>query len=438
MGVTLVPAEYQVKNRLEFSQLDDSYSSWNRAVPGSGLSDTKTFDAPNHKAITRIESITTRGNPGWNRRPGHYDQPEQATHKWPNTDRGGNCVHTRYDFMRDPQLSYTYAGNGLFNIQTPIWTSPWGLNGDPEWAIRGAFPAAPSDDALDTLGTNVSSYMSPTRPRAALFTTIVECYREGLPALSSALKRGRVLGGGSEDWLNFSFGIKPLWNDLMSVAQAMLDVDSLLEQWQRDSGKLVRRRTQRKPVVIDRSHQAFPDSVGYPPLINSSYKRSGIRSVDSYRETETWFSGAFKYKVHFDPSFLGQVKYLNEGARYILGLSFDPKTIWSVLGWSWLVDWVFNVGPVLENFTQNYMNESVMAYGYMMSKETFQYSESLSNLEIYLPTGGFTTVQAYSGVNYSTFKRRQATPFGFGLNWTGFSPFQLSILAALGLSRRRP
>jgi len=32
--------------------------------------------------------------------------------------------------------------------------------------------------------------------------------------------------------------------------------------------------------------------------------------------------------------------------------------------------------------------------------------------------------------------RRPANPFGFGITWGGLSPFQLSIAAALGLSRK--
>jgi len=34
-------------------------------------------------------------------------------------------------------------------------------------------------------------------------------------------------------------------------------------------------------------------------------------------------------------------------------------------------------------------------------------------------------------------RRRRATPFGFGLEFDSFSQFQLSIIAALGLSKRR-
>jgi len=35
-----------------------------------------------------------------------------------------------------------------------------------------------------------------------------------------------------------------------------------------------------------------------------------------------------------------------------------------------------------------------------------------------------------------TKERVTASPFGFGLTWDGFTPYQMAILAALGVTRR--
>jgi hypothetical protein len=40
-----------------------------------------------------------------------------------------------------------------------------------------------------------------------------------------------------------------------------------------------------------------------------------------------------------------------------------------------------------------------------------------------------------SGFEVVTKRRTEANPFGFGVSWKGLSPFQLSIAAALGISR---
>jgi hypothetical protein len=397
-----------------------------------------------YKPFTLFETIKTRGNPGWNRRPGS-SEPETRPSFYPNSDRGGNCDHMKFQSERTyhPAIGYSVNYNTVDTM--PIFTSLRAAKGLDtreigEYAFQHHLPIA-SDTELNVLGASLSSRLSPLRPHASLFQTLVELKREGLPSLKSAvLSRhgffGRARGVG-DDWLNFSFGLKPLWNDLMSLAQVLIDCESLVTQFQRDSGRQVRRHSERRPVELSRTSVAS-NSLGFPTPGASSFIDGTGKLVTSELSTrETWFSGAFKYSLPAGDSLLAQLSSLNMESRYLLGLSFDPKSIWAVLGWSWLVDWFVNVGPVLENFTQTYMDKSVMAYGYIMCVDQCIEEQSYT-ARMRGANGGLYIVAPYSKITYRNFKRRQATPYGFGLSWTGFSPFQLSILASLGISKGRP
>lgn len=396
------------------------------------------------KPIALSETITTRGNPGFNRGPGAYKARGKGM-TYANTDRGGNCDHWKYTFETSWADYHEYVTNYDTWDGMPIFTDNFGINGLSERDLREyAFwhnYGVTSDAELVTLGTNLVSILNPLRPHAGLFQTLIELRREGLPSLKSAVLSNKGfmkrLQGSGDDWLNLMFGLRPLWNDLMSTAEALLDAEQLLVQFRRDAGRLVRRQTDRKPVIVSENTTVNDNAYATPSPGIGAYSGLGKLTIQTQRTRETWFSGAFQYALPAGDSMLAQLQSLNQESRFLLGLSFDPKTIWSVLGWSWLVDWIWNVGPVLESFTQTYLDKSVMAYGYIMSVN--EDTESHSGLwHMNSANGGYYIAAPYSRYTYRNFKRRQATPYGFGLTWSGFSPFQLSILASLGISRGRP
>jgi hypothetical protein len=118
-------------------------------------------------------------------------------------------------------------------------------------------------------------------------------------------------------------------------------------------------------------------------------------------------------------------------ARQVFGLELTPELVWELSPWSWAVDWFSNVGEVVHNITAFAQNGLVMRYGYVMEhsmiRDTYAFSgETGFNSPVVVPT--LTLVS-------ETKVRRQANPFGFGVDWKGLNPFQLSIAAALGLKK---
>jgi hypothetical protein len=107
--------------------------------------------------------------------------------------------------------------------------------------------------------------------------------------------------------------------------------------------------------------------------------------------------------------------------------------LWQLTPWSWLVDWFVNARDVTRNLSAFYLDGLVMPHGYVMS-DTRTVKEFTLNLQ-FRDGLSWYPVTLFDRVEYRCRQRVQATPFGFGLSWTGFNPFRLSILAALGISR---
>jgi hypothetical protein len=146
----------------------------------------------------------------------------------------------------------------------------------------------------------------------------------------------------------------------------------------------------------------------------------------------TWFSGAFTYYLPTGYQARKEVDRLTLFANEILGLELTPDLLWNVAPWSWAADWFSNTGDVVSNISDAASVGLIMRWGYIM--------EHSINKVTYVPltTNLIDSKAKASPLSFitETKVRRGANPFGFGLNWEGLSPFQLSIAAALGISRK--
>jgi hypothetical protein len=112
------------------------------------------------------------------------------------------------------------------------------------------FPSAVtvSESKLNQLGTTAIARCSPSNPTADASVFLKETLSEGIPHLFlDQLKslrgmtnhsRRKALG---ESYLNLEFGWKPFVSDLRSISKAILDANATMLQYERDSGKVVRR-----------------------------------------------------------------------------------------------------------------------------------------------------------------------------------------------------
>jgi len=280
----------------------------------------------------------------------------------------------------------------------------------------------------------------PTSPVANLSQGVAEIIREGIPKMvGSTITSGKdnlrkAIGG---EFLNWEFGWKPIIGDLKAIARVVIEHDELLNQLERNSGRNVRRRYEFEPIIDvvsnQRTQSALLYAQGLGPVLANAVVHGGttLTQVDR-RETNIWYSGAYTY--HLPPrskEAKEKADRIAAQAQYLLGLNLTAEVLWELAPWSWLADWVANIGTNMSNATRFSENSLVQRYGYLMVKtitESTRVASGAATWQGPIPSASVTT-------RTTVLSRKKATPYGFALNPSSFSGRQWAILGALGMTK---
>ena len=334
-----------------------------------------------------------------------------------------------------PTVSYEYDG---------FLYSTW-----PSTATIGNVSAFPPryDSSLSDLyakGTTAIARCKPTSSPVNLSIALAELVREGIPSAighQTWKDRSNLARGAGSEHLNVQFGWLPLVSEIQDTARVYREWDSLVSQYERDSGRRVRRRYDfpsiretsviyEGPVSTAAGRDVF---LADNSAVNAAFVEISPTKYRHTREThvKTWFSGAFTYHLPSDYNSRNQIRRVSARAGEMLGLELTPEVLWNLTPWSWAVDWFANIGDVLSVVSDVASDGLVVVYGYLMEESIVRDTRTVEGIKF----KGYPR-QNLSSVFTTVRKRRvKATPFGFGLNWDGFSARQVGILAALGLSK---
>jgi hypothetical protein len=242
--------------------------------------------------------------------------------------------------------------------------------------------ATSSNATLDVWGSKAIAACAPANQVGTALTTIIELYREGLPhLLGSSLWKDKALKArnAGDEYLNLEFGYKPLANDIAQFMSIVVNLNRILKQYERDAGKVVRRRMSFPPERSISSVKIVSGGVITAPSNSALQKKSPSGETHRVREiiTKRWFSGAFTYYI---PSQYrerdGSVNHAKLVERF-LGLELTPDVVWELAPWSWAVDWFTNAGAIISNLTSWARDGQVLKYGYIMEhfvcRDTYLY-----------------------------------------------------------------
>jgi hypothetical protein len=319
-------------------------------------------------------------------------------------------------------------------LQTPIHAPVVGMTAYPTIGERDLIP----------VGATAIARAKPTNSVVSLFTDFSEFYHEGLPSLwgvhswENRTNAAKAAGG---EYLNQVFGWEPLIRDVRGAAYAAANAHRLLEAYAANSGKVVRRKyefpVERTRDVVDlgaRDAAVYYNADLSPVLFDFTKPQPHVLKETSFYR-KTWFSGAFTY--HLPVGYNSHNAVIRAGSRAgpLLGIELTPDTLWNASPWTWALDWISNAGDVVSNLSDWATDGLAMKWGYLMehsvSETTFALDRPARIHQLY---GGPRSVPVTT-VRVELKRRIRATPFGFGLSWNSFSPRQLAIAAALGLTR---
>lgn len=309
------------------------------------------------------------------------------------------------------------------------------------------------DSALDALGRQAIAATIPTAPEAGLTSMLVEM-REGLPKLvgatlaATAAKRnnlnkvketGKAIGS---EYLNVEFGYKPLANDIAKLAVAVIDFQKNIEKAEKGSGEITRRGAK---LDTERSNVLIPFTNEPPGILmprgNSSNKEDQFFGTTSTATVElhksltrdVWFAGAYTYYLSAGDNLVQKMKRYSQLAEMLLGGTLTPEVVWQVTPWSWLIDWFSDMDVFMTNVTALRDDSNVLRYAYIMCETHEVWTKRVSGINPRATSSFPTYLQ--SSWSRTTKQRRQATPYGFGLDLNSLSNRRWSILGALGMTR---
>lgn len=313
------------------------------------------------------------------------------------------------------------------------------------------FPASieTSDTELNALGATAIARCKPTSSGANLSVDLGELMMEGLPHIighsiwKTRAQDFRKLG---DEYLNVEFGWLPLVHGIEQSMSAISNAEKRIKQYERDSGRLVRRRYEFPTIketlpreLVRASTHPYIKMKNWPTtaMYNAWQEAPGSLVRPMYKETSKeirrWFSGGFTYYVPQSYASRDKVGRAAYYAERVLGLELTPEVLWNLTPWSWAADWVGNIGDVLANVSDYSSNGLVLRYGYIMEHSIVKDTYTIPDVA-FKGYGPRTLTQTHIT---EVKKRLPASPFGFGITYDSFSNKQKAILAALGISRSR-
>jgi hypothetical protein len=349
----------------------------------------------------------------------------------------------------NPTSSHMATGWASYTYQNPDLLEQYQVYGpvivrDP----NGIVPSQLSSMRAGTLtgkGTTAIARCKPTNHVSNVANDLYEIRQGQLPELpgrrlwKDKVSRARNIG---HEYLNKEFGWEPLVADIHSACYAAVNSHRLLEEYENNSGKAVRRSYAYPSESSVTSADAGPwDGYCAPALGRPAFVDGGIPQphllIQTKLTVETWFSGSFTYYIPGVYTARNGVSRAAFAASHLLGLEPTPEVIWQCAPWTWALDWFSNAGDCVSILSDMAVDGLVLNYGYIMEHLFYEITYALDAPSRFRDIKGGRIPAAPIHVYYESKRRQAATPFGFEVGWQGLSLRQMAITAALGLTKLR-
>jgi hypothetical protein len=268
-----------------------------------------------------------------------------------------------------------------------------------------------------------------------------------LPSLIKTLNKPgtlrQILRAASDNYLQTKFNIQPLISDIRGIYRALANSEKRINELIARSGR-VRTSHYTRPLVIDGTNSYQKIDVNFNMDTPQGNVDIAAPHLFGWEErivvnTTPVFHAEMQYNYNY-------TAYQLEHARVLalldaLGVNFNPQIIWNAIPWSFVVDWVVDVGQWLDQFKVANMEPKINITQFLWSykqERTIYVTSSLSCAAHYVYDYKYGPANV---VHPPITERSYTRVSGFGdigsLTGSGLSPTEFSLGAALVLSRGR-
>jgi len=344
---------------------------------------------------------------------------------------------------------YLMGGVGWYNQAT--WSTV--PKQPPDWEdvyidLQGYYPTGRARTLPGAPVANIGQFLVelrdlPQTPGRGFLYNKGDIFR-GFSKLSDIPKRAlhhvknfRNLGS---EYLNVLFGWKPFVSDLRKMYNLQRNADAALTRLISENGKGIRRRAILEEDTNTTEYtRAYTQP--YAGLLSSKpfwYPGKSFVRVQRTVETKVWYAARYQY---FIPEVnLQSSQWTKRAKAALFGVYPTPELLWEVLPWSWLIDWYTNFGDVATNLSYHPAENLISNYSFVM-KHVKEKTVATCHVSHPPQSSQFITVEGHDHTFRSVYKSETkaraggVNPFGLNVKWSDLSPYQISIVAALGLSR---
>lgn len=245
------------------------------------------------------------------------------------------CFHSKY------ARNYSYSVTTKANATVTHTRTNYGYI----WPCLQSLPSIPFPGDLDTLRSDAYQAMRPKMTTDISLTNFLLELGDIKQLFHFWDRTKSVINNMAAGHLNYSFGWRPFIGDL----KAMIEQVALFEERLEDF-------TQRAGVPQKRHFQAsLPSSTITSPEWTDPVSGAKVYTKTSYQEAIFHSTMGFRYSL---PSYSFQ-DLKTRAWLDTLGLNLTPAQLWEALPFSFLIDWVADIGGFLDGLSSSWINPDI-------------------------------------------------------------------------------
>jgi hypothetical protein len=321
------------------------------------------------------------------------------------------------------------------------------------------FIAAPAT-LNDLVSKSLKAMLPGIKPQLSLVNSLIEL--KDFKKLPATIKRLRtmvrslrdlnkkytlrkILGGSSDAYLQKEFNVMPLLSDIAGFRRALANTSKQVRNLLALEGRQLTRHYYVGLESVYPNKALTPSATYHYPMAKVS-SSALVEPGGGLVNKLTGVSKPYRTVMYDKAQFHGEIQYTyyltqfqRENAKILglmdaLGVNLNPSIIWNAIPWSFVVDWVTNIGRWLDQFKVGNLEPITVIHRYLWSTAVNRTTTIDCEVNLLVPTLPKPLVR--TSVCREESYRRDLYPIGLThITTSGFSLKEFTLAGALGLSR---